>query len=120
MNTLPENIIKITKYTQILHRSHKCLLNCPITPNHFMPFKFNEHPQGLQALIFLCASVLHLEFASPHLCRVYTSYMQTVYKLVTCICHLLLSFFFSSIVPIKYILNHSFSKCLIINVTRSY
>ena len=60
------------------------------------------------------------EFVSLHLCRFYTSYMQTVYKLVSCNCHLFLRFFFFSIIPIKYILNHSFSKCLIINVTRSY
>lgn len=85
-----------------------------------MPFKFNELPQGLQDLIFLYASVLHPEFVSPQIRRFYTSYMQTVYKLVSCNCHLFLRFFFFSIIPIQYILNHSFSKCLIINVTRSY
>lgn len=115
MNNLPETIIKITKYTQILHRTHKCLLNCPITPNHFMPFKFNEQPQGLQALIFLCVSVLHPEFASPHLCRFYTSYMQTVYKLVTCNCHLLLSFFFQyctyKIYPKSFIIQMPYNQC---------
>ena len=81
-----------------------------------MPFKFSELPQGLQDLIFLYASVLHPEFVSLHLCRFYTSYMQTVYKLVSCNCHLFLRFFFFQyhtykIYPKSFILQMPYNQC---------